>query len=787
MIRHIGSLVLVSTLTFLLGCSPNESNIYNDSYPPQIREVTPNYGSSFTENEITIKSDVNDKYGFKKGVSVYIDDLPCSNVKVISRNEIKCRTPINSRQGVASVRVKNLNSYETTFQNAFEYVPSTRIMLQGQVATADQNSSTHELTFTGQGISDQAEIRVGSYRCIPQELTDLEYTTRIHAQPIRFYRRVRCTVQNVNQQHFFVGLETTIHEPNRKQLTSRTLTYLNRPELLNARGFRVNGIHRNGTRYDDRGYDFDGYNRSGFSETGMTRNGTPFDSSGRNAQGIYQEDVGVGRRVIRDLNQFLMLARPALGNDYLMPRPQSRQQFARAILNRLPEFWRFNPSYEQVMQLLQQNGGVEGDQLELTMVLKSGLFERGLVNSLQRLINVSLLIYPDAQRSAEYIRRNTAFVTQRLTQYMNEPVRTLVELRALHRALADGRFDAGLAEPQRLDLGRTINLRIAEARAAGAHTTLERLRIRVRALYELRRPNLEASLTKYYLIRPEEEWHRDHPRITHDEAEAGQDCSICTAEFIEGDPYVLYPEGRGVYLRVHPGCAYSRIFIQEELAEQRIPIRIGIGTYDQREELPLTRADLLELGFNEDETNRWEVQTILAYLRELTVRDPRLPGDLPIYHMCPNVDDCSNPIFADRRDQHNNVTCEACAHQSCYLCEHASHPALTCAQAARGDQGADVHNPESGLRPCPYCLTPAAKDGGCNHVVCQNPACRREWHFIKGKLRTHSFTHDFNARDPLTGAEVVPPRLYRVRGDEGYIEGRDMECAFPAADGAIRN
>lgn len=52
------------------------------------------------------------------------------------------------------------------------------------------------------------------------------------------------------------------------------------PSRYNDRGFDHNRIHRNGTKYDDCGFDYDGYNAKGYNAHGYT-------AKGRNEKGQY--------------------------------------------------------------------------------------------------------------------------------------------------------------------------------------------------------------------------------------------------------------------------------------------------------------------------------------------------------------------------------------------------------------------------------------------------------------------------------------------------------------------
>ncbi|MBF0206633.1 MAG: hypothetical protein HQK53_07065 [Oligoflexia bacterium] len=54
----------------------------------------------------------------------------------------------------------------------------------------------------------------------------------------------------------------------------------------NIRGFDITRLHKNGTFYDDNGYDYDGYNAKGFNLNGTNRNGTLYDADGHSAFAI---------------------------------------------------------------------------------------------------------------------------------------------------------------------------------------------------------------------------------------------------------------------------------------------------------------------------------------------------------------------------------------------------------------------------------------------------------------------------------------------------------------------
>lgn len=51
-------------------------------------------------------------------------------------------------------------------------------------------------------------------------------------------------------------------------------------QRYNSRGFDHNRIHKNGTKYDDFGFDYDGYNADGYNQAGYNR-------FGKNAKGQY--------------------------------------------------------------------------------------------------------------------------------------------------------------------------------------------------------------------------------------------------------------------------------------------------------------------------------------------------------------------------------------------------------------------------------------------------------------------------------------------------------------------
>ncbi|MBF0208006.1 MAG: hypothetical protein HQK53_14095, partial [Oligoflexia bacterium] len=329
---------------------------------------------------------------------------------------------------------------------------------------------------------------------------------------------------------------------------------------------------------------------------------------------------------------------------------------------------------------------------------------------------------------------------------------------------------------------------------------VERFRQRLIALYNEVRPNVgEGALIQFYLLR------NDLPQMADDVGgEVGVDdhhCPVCddlfsvAAHGIHTCPFHGAVPAPAAGMAVHGGDIYPQVKAQIESGTPLV-----VKCFDNaHHELFLQKATLINAARNgsdhldrvaaQDFADRWELLTLFAYHDEL-LRLQRAAGrhepDLLIRKVC-STPDCGVLHLSAERNHDGVVHCPNCELNYCFDCALREHRGQTCAQAqaarARGVR-ADYFNPEAQIRPCPYCGTPAGKNDACNSVMCA--VCLNEWHFIRGIPRGvylapgSSFTHDFNVE-----GMPVPPRKYRVPGDEDYV-GEHQLSAFPAEQGEIR-
>lgn len=92
---------------------------------------------------------------------------------------------------------------------------------------------------------------------------------------------------------------------------------------------------------------------------------------------------------------------------------------------------------------------------------------------------------------------------------------------------------------------------------------------------------------------------------------------------------------------------------------------------------------------------------------------------------------CSHAITFD---QTNSTTDSAvvqcvCGYQFCFRCHHESHAPATCEHMKLWDKESEVFNWRAiNCRECPKCNVSVEKNGGCNHMTCQQ--CKFEWCWV---------------------------------------------------------
>lgn len=99
---------------------------------------------------------------------------------------------------------------------------------------------------------------------------------------------------------------------------------------------------------------------------------------------------------------------------------------------------------------------------------------------------------------------------------------------------------------------------------------------------------------------------------------------------------------------------------------------------------------------------------------------------------CP-APNCSNAIKAQYYDS-QQVTC-ACSHSFCFGCGEPWHDPVKCRWLKKWIKKCDDDSETSNwiaanTKECPKCHVTIEKNGGCNHMICKNQACRSEFCWV---------------------------------------------------------
>ncbi|MEO5968313.1 MAG: ankyrin repeat domain-containing protein [Bdellovibrionia bacterium] len=114
----------------------------------------------------------------------------------------------------------------------------------------------------------------------------------------------------------------------------------------------------------------------------------------------------------------------------------------------------------------------------------------------------------------------------------------------------------------------------------------------------------------------------------------------------------------------------------------------------------------------------------------------------PEWKFCPTSDCINGKILSKKESSH--FYCCLCEKPQCLKCAE-NHPG-DCAiyNLSRQEMQSLLQSgarPAGRFRPCYYCGVITEKAGGCNHMTCLNPACRKDWDWNNGLYRgtpTHS-------------------------------------------------
>lgn len=101
---------------------------------------------------------------------------------------------------------------------------------------------------------------------------------------------------------------------------------------------------------------------------------------------------------------------------------------------------------------------------------------------------------------------------------------------------------------------------------------------------------------------------------------------------------------------------------------------------------------------------------------------------------CPSPG-CNYAVKVDILEKHGrSVTCK-CGHTFCFQCSGNAHDPLWCEMLAKWikknrDDSETSNWISVNTKECPKCKANIQKDGGCNHMVCKNKACKMQFCWV---------------------------------------------------------
>lgn len=475
-----------------------------------------------------------------------------------------------------------------------------------------------------------------------------------------------------------------------------------------------------------------------------------------------------------DAAQFIRLAAPQ--PDWLVPGHKARIVARLANDAVMGQFFALNPTFEQIWDLLTQNGGFETiNEIEVTRLIKDKAVKLPFISG-EQYARIMGEVWNGAFREQDYLQVNgfqiwgTAeeFIGIRNGQAPNF-AKTLKDIEDVRRFLQNVPMPALIDNQVILDMVARIDVHVVAKKAHQKMRMIPRLTGMVRAKFQQTNPDLNGAI-KYFQVRDRQDWAVD-TRVHRN-----FDCSICMGDIDGINPHDHQthkgydcPEQQGAHTYVCDDCLKQYIIGHEN--DEGI-IKCPVNGHDH--ELPVPRAVVAAALENDPvRMDKREIRTLKAYAVALDMKPAECghPG-------------CGNIIFQSEADaNHHHATCDTCATPFCHKCKvernawraHMGHP---CIRVVRDDH---ILPDVPGIRPCVYCGKPVFRIDGCNYMICERldhqgqnvGGCGGKFHWVKGKFRDgltgadrHSFQNNANGL-----------REYRVFGDPDYAEA--LETTFP--------
>ena len=220
-------------------------------------------------------------------------------------------------------------------------------------------------------------------------------------------------------------------------------------------------------------------------------------------------------------------------------------------------------------------------------------------------------------------------------------------------------------------------------------------------------------------------------------------CFLCVEEFDQNE--ITNPELE-CKNHIHGKCFVN--YIEEELNNNRFPIRCPICTNNQRHEIN-TKIILDCLLLNDKDNLALKLETIsLNHLAENN-------SDEVSY--CPTAG-CNYICFYDRNEYHLN--CPLCKKSYCLKCKTEWHMGMSCEEYQReqkkdeNDKKFEEYVKGNNFKQCPKCKRWVEKISGCDHISC---TCGAQFCYNCGQLKQNIYDHgcpNCNGRFNIFGPRI---------------------------------
>lgn len=153
---------------------------------------------------------------FSNGVKVFLDDVPCTNVQIVSATELSCTAGPHEEETVDTTLVGNMGE-AVRLKNSYIYQPAPTL------ATVTPNTGSNQggtrITITGTFFRDDMTIKVGSGTCTRVSVNS--DTEAVCFTPYHAIGNVSLTVTNTDLQTASLpGSYTYQAQPSYGQVTS---------------------------------------------------------------------------------------------------------------------------------------------------------------------------------------------------------------------------------------------------------------------------------------------------------------------------------------------------------------------------------------------------------------------------------------------------------------------------------------------------------------------------------------------------------------------------------------